>query len=81
MRATGIVRQIDELGRVVLPIELRRSFDLKEHDRVEISVEEDRIVLRKFEPSCVLCGGTKELTEFRGKLLCGKCVRDISGLK
>ena len=81
MRATGIVRQIDELGRVVLPIELRRSFDLKEHDRVEISVEEDRIVLRKFEPSCVLCGGTKELTEFRGKLLCGKCVRDIGGLK
>ena len=81
MKTTGIVRQMDSLGRIVLPIELRRSFDLKEHDRVEISVEEDRIVLRKFEPSCVLCGGTKELTEFRGKLLCGKCVRDISGLK
>ena len=81
MRATGIVRQIDELGRVVLPIELRRSFDLKEHDRVEISVEEDRIILKKFEPNCVLCGGTKDLTEFRGKPLCRKCVRDISGLK
>ena len=81
MKATGIVRQIDHLGRVVLPIELRRSFDLMEHDRVEICVEEDRIILKKFEPNCILCGGTKDLTEFRGKLLCRKCVRDISGLK
>lgn len=81
MKATGIVRQIDDLGRVVLPIELRRSFDLKEHDRVEISVEEDRIVLKKFEPNCVLCGGTKDLTDFQGKLLCRKCIRGISELK
>lgn len=81
MKATGIVRQIDELGRVVLPVELRRSFDLKEHDRVEISVEEDRIILNKFEPNCVLCGGTKDLTEFQGRLLCRKCIRGISELK
>ena len=81
MKATGIVRQIDDLGRIVLPIELRRSFDLKEHDRVEISVEEDRIILKKFEPNCVLCGGTKDLTEFQGRLLCRKCIRGISELK
>ena len=81
MKATGIIRRLDELGRIVLPIELRRSFDLKEHDRVEISVEEDRIILKKFEPNCTLCGGTKDLREFQGKLLCRKCIRGISELK
>lgn len=80
MKGTGFVRRIDELGRVVLPVELRRSFDLKEHDRVEISAEEDRIVLKKFEPNCTLCGGTRDLREFRGRLLCAKCVREISEL-
>ena len=80
-KATGIVRQIDELGRVVLPIELRRNFDLKEHDRVEISVEDDKIVLKKFEPNCSLCGGVRELTEFHGKLICRKCIRELGELK
>lgn len=81
MKATGIIRRLDDLGRIVLPIELRRSFGLNEHDRVEISVEEDRIVLKKYEPNCVLCGETMDLREFQGKLLCRKCIRGIGELK
>ena len=80
MKSTGIVRRVDELGRVVLPIELRRSLDLQERDRVEIRAEEDRIILRKFEPNCCFCGSEKDLREYRGKLLCLKCIRDIGEL-
>lgn len=80
MRPTGIVRKIDELGRVVLPIELRRSFGWKEHDRVEIFTEDDRVVLKKFEPNCCFCGGGKDLKEFQGRLVCGKCIAKLRQL-
>ena len=80
MKAKGIVRRLDELGRIVLPIEMRRSFDLAEHDRVEIGIEGDAIVLRKYEPNCCFCGGTKDLREFRGKQICAKCAKSIGEL-
>lgn len=80
MKERGIVRRVDELGRVVLPIELRRSLDLNERDRVEIRAEDDRIILRKFESNCCFCGNDKELREFRGKLLCPKCIKAIGEL-
>lgn len=80
MKETGIVRRVDELGRVVLPVELRRSLDLKERDRVEIRAEGEYIVLKKVEPSCCFCGGEKDLREFRGKLLCAKCIKAIGEL-
>ena len=80
MKSTGIVRRIDELGRVVLPIELRRTMNLEVRDPVEIFMEGDAIVLKKYEASCLFCGGNHKLTEFRGKQICGECVRRIREL-
>lgn len=77
MKTTGIVRRLDDLGRIVLPIELRRNFELEEHDRVEILVEDDRIILKKYEPNCIFCGSSKDVSEYKGKLICRKCIRDI----
>ena len=75
MKATGIVRKIDELGRIVLPIELRRTMNLEVRDPVEIFMEGNAIVLKKYEACCLFCGGTKNLTTFRGKQLCTDCRR------
>ncbi len=77
MKATGIVRKIDELGRVVLPIELRRTMNLEVRDPVEIFLDGDSIVLRKYENACLFCGGTHNLTTFRGKQICGECLRQL----
>ena len=77
MKATGIVRKIDELGRVVLPIELRRTLNLEVRDPVEIFMEGDAIVLRKSEAACLLCGGTRQLTVFRGKQICADCLKQL----
>ena len=74
MKATGIVRRVDELGRVVIPIELRNKFDIKIKDPIEIFVESNSIVLKKYEPNCVFCGDTKDLVEYNGKLVCKKCI-------
>ncbi len=80
MKTKGIVRRLDDLGRIVLPIEMRRSFDLAEHDRVEICMEGDSIVLRKYETNCLFCGGSKDLKEFHGKQICAKCAKSIGAL-
>ena len=77
MKSTGIVRKIDELGRVVLPIELRRTMNLEVRDPVEIYMEGDSIVLRRYEASCLFCGGVRQLTEFRGKQICSDCLRQL----
>ena len=77
MKTTGIVRRIDELGRVVLPVELRRTLELEVRDPVEIFVEDGAIVLRKYTPACIFCGGGKNVTSFRGKLVCAECRRQI----
>ena len=77
MKATGIVRKIDELGRVVLPIELRRTMNLEVRDPVEIFLDGDSIVLRKYEAACLFCGGIHNLTTFRGKQICGACLRQL----
>ena len=77
MKATGIVRKIDELGRVVLPIELRRTMNLDVRYPVEIFLEGDSIVLRKYEAACLFCGGTHNLTSFRGKQICADCLRQL----
>ena len=77
MKATGIVRKIDELGRVVLPIALRRTMNLDVRDPVEIFLDGDSIVLRKYEAACLFCGGTHNLTSFRGKQICGECLRQL----
>ena len=78
MKATGIVRKIDELGRVVLPIELRRTFDINVKDPIEIFVDDDAIILKKYELSCIFCGSKKNVTEFKNKNVCAKCREEIS---
>ena len=80
MKKTGIIRRLDKLGRVVLPIELRRGLDWNEHDRVEIFLEDERVVLQKYEPNCLFCSGTKNLKEFRGKPVCARCAEKIGEL-
>ena len=77
MKETGIIRPIDELGRIVLPMELRRSLDLKPKDGVEIFVDRDRIILKKYAPSCIFCGGTAELTVYKDKPICASCLADL----
>ena len=78
MKATGIVRRVDELGRVVIPIEIRNKFGIAEKDPIEIYVEGTSIVLKKFEPNCVFCGSTKKLIQFKDKLICSKCSEKIA---
>ena len=73
MKRTGMIRQLDELGRLTLPIELRRSMELGQHDALEITLENDAIVLRKYEPNCIFCGSMRDLRTLRGKQVCRSC--------
>ena len=77
MKDTGIVRNIDEMGRLVLPKEMRRKMDIESGDEIEFFAENDRIILRKFQPACLFCGGDASLVEYKGKRLCAKCVGEI----
>lgn len=77
MKATGIVRSLDSLGRIVLPIELRRTLDMGDKAPLEIYVDGESIILRKYEPSCVFCGNAEGLEVFHGKNVCGDCVAEI----
>ena len=67
MKSTGIIRKVDDLGRIVLPIELRRTLDIAERDELEIYMENDQIILRKYEPSCVFCASDRRLVYYSGK--------------
>lgn len=78
MKSTGIVRKVDELGRVVLPIELRRTLNIAERDALEIYVDGNAVVLRKYGPTCVFCGDGKNVTAFRGKNVCAACLRELT---
>ena len=73
MKSTGIIRRVDELGRVVIPMEIRNQFNIVEKDPIEIYVEGSCIVLKKYEPNCIFCGNTKNLVEYKDKLVCDKC--------
>lgn len=77
MKSTGIVRKVDELGRIVLPIELRRTLDIAEKDSLEIYVDDNRIILKKYEPSCVFCGSSKNVILFKGKNICPVCLNEL----
>jgi len=77
MKSTGIVRKVDELGRIVLPIELRRTLDIAEKDSLEIYVDEGRIILKKYEPTCVFCGSSKDVITFKGKNICPLCLSEL----
>ena len=77
MKSTGIVRKVDELGRIVLPIELRRTMGIEVKDALEIYVDGDHIVLKKYEPSCVFCGNAKDIIHFKGKNVCSDCAHEL----
>jgi len=73
MKSTGMVRKVDELGRIVLPIELRRTLGIGEKDALEIYVDEEKIILKKYEPACVFCGKANDNQLFHGKNVCRDC--------
>ena len=77
MKSTGIVRKVDELGRIVLPIELRRTMDIAEKDALEIYVEGENIILRKYQAACVFCGSVKNLVSYKGRNVCANCVATL----
>ena len=77
MKSTGIVRKVDELGRVVLPVEIRRTLEIVERESLEIFVEGDAIILKKYLPACVFCGSTGTLESFRGKKICADCLNKL----
>ena len=77
MKSTGIVRKVDELGRIVLPIELRRTLDIAEKDSLEIYVDGASIVLKKYQPACVFCYDAKDVITFKGKNVCPNCIREL----
>ena len=73
LRSTGVARRVDALGRIVLPVELRRLHGIQTGDELEISVDGDSIVLRKLTDGCVFCGGVDDLSAFMDKLVCAPC--------
>lgn len=77
MKSTGIVRKVDELGRIVLPIELRRTLDIAERDSLEIYIDGSSVVMRKYQPACIFCDSAKDIITYRGKNVCAKCVRSM----
>ena len=78
MKSTGIVRKVDELGRIVLPIELRRTLSINEKDALEIFVDNDKIVLQKYEPACIFCGSADDIVNYKGRNVCAECRSALS---
>ncbi len=78
MKTTGIVRKIDELGRIVIPIEMRNTLGIEPGNGIEIHFENNTIILRKYEPTCVFCGETNGVFEFRGKKVCQSCKLELT---
>lgn len=78
MKSTGIVRKVDELGRVVIPIELRRTLDIAEKDALEIYVDGEQIILKKYAPACIFCGQAKDVVSYRGKNICPACLDEMA---
>lgn len=80
MKSTGIVRKVDELGRIVLPIELRRTLDIAERDELEIYLDDDKVILKKYEPSCIFCGSSCGLVTYHGRNVCMECIENMSNI-
>lgn len=80
VKSTGIVRKVDELGRIVIPIELRRNLCIDERDSLEIYVEDDHIILKKYSPACSFCANAAEITVFKGRNICKSCLAELCSL-
>ena len=81
MKSTGVVRRVDELGRIVIPIELRRTLDIAEKDALEIYVDGEQIILKKYEPACIFCGDARDVINYKGKNIFKKCLEEIRNNK
>ena len=77
MKSTGVVRRVDELGRIVIPIELRRTLDIAEKDALEIYVDGEQIILKKYEPACIFCGDASDVVNYKGKNICKNCLNEL----
>lgn len=80
MRAIGIVRKVDQLGRIVLPKSLRQNFEMTEGEPVEILVNEDHIILEKYRPKCVFCFSTERVKEYKERYICQSCTEEMAAL-
>jgi transcriptional pleiotropic regulator of transition state genes len=78
MKSTGIVRKVDELGRVVIPIELRRTLNIDKKDALEIYVDGEHIILKKYQPACIFCNDARDVVLYRGKNICKNCLALMS---
>lgn len=78
MKSTGLVRKVDELGRVVIPIELRRNLGIEEKDALEIYVNGEQIILQKYEPACIFCGNADNVVNFNNKIVCKECIGSLN---
>jgi len=78
MKATGIVRAVDNLGRVVLPVELRKTLDINVKDTLEIFTEGEEIILKKYVPGCIFCGEAKGIVNYKGKNICTECIVELN---
>lgn len=78
MKPVGIVRQIDSLGRIVIPKELRRTLEISEGDSLELFIEDTTIILRKYQPACMICGNAKNVITYKGRNFCPDCVKEIA---
>ena len=81
IKSTGVVRQLDTRGRIVLPIELRRTMDIGIKYMFEIFVEDDRIILKKYHPACIFCGDARDVATYKGKLVCKACLQELAASK
>ncbi len=78
LKSTGVVRKVDELGRIVIPIELRRTMGIEEKDALEIYVDSEKIILKKYEPACIFCSNAEDVVNYKGKNICKSCLTQIS---
>jgi len=77
MKSTGVVRKLDDLGRIVIPIELRRTMDIGLRDTLEIFVEDDKIILKKYQPACIFCNDARDVLHYKDKLICKRCLEQL----
>lgn len=81
MKPAGVVRKVDQLGRIVLPKSLRKRYQMNEGDPVEILVQGDHIILERYRPRCVFCNTLDDVREFKERYLCGTCMTEMTGLR
>lgn len=80
MKSTGIVRKVDELGRVVIPVELRRTMGIEIKDALEIYTEGEHIIFKKYEPACIFCDNARDVVHYKGKTICKECLKELGQL-